>query len=114
MPNKKGMTISVPADFIFRLCLKIGKLENARQTLVKKVRGKQCLIRSLHEISEAKGDVNRWFASQRLNHAATDSEALAYYVDNGGAEGFAERIAKEECKKRYNREHPQMMNRRAA
>lgn len=34
---------------------------------------------------------NRWFAGEKLGHSPTDEEAGRYYVENGGAKGFAER-----------------------
>ena len=44
---------------------------------------------------------NRWFAGEKLGHSPTDQEAEMYYIQNGGAEGFAKRYL---LKDRMNKE----------
>jgi hypothetical protein len=46
-------------------------------------------IRKLEQVIEALGDYNRYLASVKLGHHASDGEAIAHYIAEGGAEHFA-------------------------
>jgi hypothetical protein len=43
------------------------------------------------QIEEMHSPENKWFAGEKFGHPPTDKEAEMYYVENGGATGFAER-----------------------
>jgi len=45
-----------------------------------------------HQIDEALGEYNRYFANRHYGRVATDNECLVYYINNGGAEGHRQRM----------------------
>ncbi len=47
--------------------------------------------RLLLQIEEALGPENRWYAGEKLGRSPTESEAILYYIENGGAESFSKR-----------------------
>lgn len=43
------------------------------------------------QIREMLGEVNRWFAGEALHRPPSDSEAVMYYIEHGGAVDFRRR-----------------------
>jgi hypothetical protein len=43
------------------------------------------------QIEEMLGEVNRWYAGEALHRPASDSEAVLYYIEHGGAADFRKR-----------------------
>jgi hypothetical protein len=39
---------------------------------------------------QALGDLNRWYAGEKLGHEPDDEEAAKHFIEQGGAEAFAE------------------------
>lgn len=45
-----------------------------------------------HQVAEALGPDNRWFAGEYFGRQATDRECVLYYIGHGGAEGHRLRM----------------------
>jgi len=69
-----------------------GMLRNLVAMVVQRCRDLGTKNRKLEQVVEALGDANRWFASEHYGHPVTAEEAMKYYLDHGGPEGFARRI----------------------
>ncbi|MFA6098083.1 MAG: hypothetical protein WCV50_04765 [Patescibacteria group bacterium] len=58
---------------------------------------KEVLDNNLHQIEEALGDDNRYFANQYYQehfsrNTENDTEVILYYINNGGAKGHRQRM----------------------
>lgn len=60
--------------------------------LQKEIRHLKFLARNLKQEVEALGAVNRYYFFMKYSrNAETDEELVRFYIENGGATGFAER-----------------------
>jgi len=46
-------------------------------------------------LQEASGDLNRWYAGEKLKHNPDTVEALRYFLDNGGEKYCQTALARE-------------------
>lgn len=65
-------------------------------------------VRKLHQVVEAFGDTNRWFAAKEIGRPVTEKEALEHYLENGGAEHYAMVLSLRKAERRH-RERIQAM-----
>lgn len=74
-------------------------LEYELQELRRKASCFELANRNLRQKAEAYGDDNRYYFKEKFGCWPSEKEALKYYVDNGGAEGFAKRLAENRPKR---------------
>lgn len=72
-----------------------------------KVETTELATNNQHQIVEALGDYNRYFANRYYHNLcgrdATDGECMSYYIANGGAEGHRKRV--EESRQQSKKEN---------
>ena len=77
-----------PEAVIEQLQLEIQELQRKTEELEKKILSLKSHNRFLLQLSSALGDHNRYYASQRLGHPASNTEAFLHFVDCGGKKHF--------------------------
>lgn len=77
-----------PEATIKRLQLDNQILQNTINNLESVIGGMRSRNRTLEQLCYALSDINRYYASQKLEHCASNTEAFIHFVENGGKEKF--------------------------